>query len=333
MIETWRLDLRVFEPMNPINTHPGAALNGHAPHPAPAPIGGAAFGFTPDPGSAPKLHNLAALLPTYESDAETAHAARLSGKPRGPLSGFPTLDQNLGGCFPPGLSFCHGYPGAGKTAFGLQVAAQCQCPALVVTCEMSPVELFRRHTARVTKTYLGRLKSGEIPPAASLALAQQAIEAAPGLHFVDATQAPASAPYLLDCAKIVKGDAPHLLIVIDSLHAWAESFQTGAAEYDTLNSAISALRGLSHHLGCTVLAICERNRATMDGGGLSSGAGTRKIEYGAEVIFDLRRDLNAKPNGGGEVEIEVRLAKNRHGSPGDGARLLFNGALQCFREG
>jgi replicative DNA helicase len=302
--------------MNSINNGPGAAQNG-ASNGAPA----------------PKLFNLPGLVPAWTSDAGAAHTARVSGLPRGPLSGFPSLDQSMGGCFPRGLSFMHGVPGAGKTALALQIAAQCQCPALFVTCEMAPVELLRRHAARVTKTFLGRFKSGEIPLEPSLALLEKAIEAAPGLHFVDATQAFAGADYLLECADMVRGNAPHLLIVLDSLHAWAETFPGGATEYDALNLAISTLRGVAHRLGASVLAVCERNRATMDGGGLSSGAGTRKIEYGAELILDLRRDLTAKQSGAGEVEVRVDLAKNRHGAPGEAARLMFSGALQSFREG
>lgn len=316
MIKIVPFDFRAINLMNSINTGPGAAQNGAS-----------------NSATAPKLFNLPGLRAAWTSDAEAAHAARVSGQPRGPLSGFPSLDQSMGGNFPRGVSFMHGVPGAGKTALALQIAAQCCCPALFVTCEMSPVELLRRHTARVTKTYLGRFKSGEIPLPASLALLEKSMDAAPGLHFVDATQAFAGSDYLIDCANIVKGDAPHLLIVLDSLHAWAETFPGAVTEYDALNLAIRTLRGLSHRLGASILAVCERNRATMDGGGLSSGAGTRKIEYGAELIIDLRRDLTAKPNGAGEFEVRVDLAKNRHGSPGEAARLMFSGATQSFREG
>jgi len=67
----------------------------------------------------------------------------------------------------------HGQPGTGKTAFALQVAAQCGFPCLYVTCEMAPLELLRRHTARVTRTYLNRFKSGELSPRESLELARR----------------------------------------------------------------------------------------------------------------------------------------------------------------
>jgi hypothetical protein len=43
---------------------------------------------------------------------------------------------------------------------------------------MAPLELFRRHTARVTSAFLGRLKSGEFDPAYSVGLAKKAAAAA-----------------------------------------------------------------------------------------------------------------------------------------------------------
>jgi replicative DNA helicase len=111
----------------------------------------------------------------------------------------------------------------GKTAFALQVAATCGCPCLYLTCEMAPLELLKRLTARATGTYLGRLKSGELRPAESLALAHRAASSAPQLALVNGTNAYASPTYLRECAEIVRGESKHLLIVIDSLHAWSES--------------------------------------------------------------------------------------------------------------
>jgi replicative DNA helicase len=197
---------------------------------------------------------------------------------------------------------------------------------------MAPLELLRRLTARVTETYLGRLKSGEMRPADSLALARRAIEAAPLLHIVDATQAYASPVYLREVARIAKGDARHLLIVVDSVHSWAESAPHGAQEYESLNDGLAALRALSHQLTCPVLAVAERNRGSMKEGGLSAGAGTRKIEYGAETVIDLQRDEQAREDGAGEVPVVAKFSKNRNGAAGKSVRLKFNGALQRFQE-
>jgi replicative DNA helicase len=286
----------------------------------------------PKPAELPRLYALSTLLGAWETDATAAHEARVNGTPRGPLTGLPLLDRELNGALSPGLHIVHGQPGAGKTAFALQIAATCGCPALFVTCEMGPLELLRRHTARETKTYLDRLKNGELRPVDSLALARRAIEAAPSLVLVDATQTYASPLYLRERAQVVQGEARHLLIVVDSLHSWAEGTPSVTAEYDVLNTGIAALRGLAHQLACPVLAIAERNRDSMTRGGLSAGAGSRKIEYGAETVIDLQRDPDEREDGAGEVKVKAKFAKNRNGAAGKEVKLLFHGALQQFRE-
>jgi replicative DNA helicase len=302
-----------------------------------APLNGRAISHqSTEPQPQARLMQLRDVLGDVRRDADAAHEARLTGKPRGAISNLPSLDRELAGAFAPGVHFIHGNAGAGKTAFALQVAADCQCPALFVTCEMAPAELLRRHTARVTRTFLHRLKSGEMSGADVERLTVQAIEAAPDLAFVDATTAPASSLYLLECAKAVKNAAPdekHLLIVVDSLHSWTQGVATSATEYDSLNEGIGALKRLSALLDCAVLVVSERNRESMKGGdGINSGAGTRKIEYGAETIISLERDAKADEDGAGDVEVAFKLAKNRHGAPGKSIRLRFNGALQSFRD-
>ncbi len=274
----------------------------------------------------PDLCRLSDLLGAWEQDAQAAYQARQGDTARGPLSGFASLDRELGGCFAPGLHIVHGQPGSGKTAFALQVAAQCGCPCLL----LSPLELLRRHTARVTGTYLGRLKSGELSPAESLSLARRVCAAAPLLALADGTRAYASPSWLKDAALAAKGEEPHLLVVVDSVHSWAEGAGADASEYETLGAAILGLRSLAHTLCCPILAVSERNRDAMKGGGLSAGAGTRKIEYGAETVIDLTRDMTRRDDGAGEVEITLKLAKNRHGAAGRELPFSFHGAKQQF---
>jgi replicative DNA helicase len=286
---------------------------------------------TPEKETA-RLMLLGDVLGDVRRDADAAHEARLSGQPRGAISGLATLDRELSGAFAPGVHFIHGNAGAGKTAFALQMAADCQSPAMFVTCEMAPAELLRRHTARATGTYLGRLKSGEISGADAEALALRAIEAAPDLAFVDATRAPAPLAFLYDSAQIVKRDAKHLLIVIDSLHSWAQGVSEGLPEYEALNAGVSDLQRLAARLGCAFLIVSERNRASMKDGGTNAGAGTRKIEYSAETVLDLDKDPDAQTDGAGEENRTLRISKNRHGAAGKPIVLKWHGALQKFRE-
>lgn len=306
------------------------AGNGNTENWQPEPRGG---NEKKQPKQAPLLR-LSDVLKEFRADADTANTARITGQPRGALSGLGELDRELSGAFVPGVHFVHGNAGAGKTAFCLQVAAQCLCPCVFVTCEMAPVELLRRHTARVTSTYLNRLKSGEMSGADAEKLALEAIEAAPDLAFMDATRDPANVQSIVDNALIVKGAALHVLIIVDSLHSWAQGNAQGLPEYENLNDAVANLQKIAHALRAPVLVVSERNRDSMKGesDGVSSGAGTRKIEYGAETVISLERKADAVPDGAGEVDIILKLAKNRHGAAGKRISLKFNGALQGFRE-
>lgn len=163
-------------------------------------------------------------------------------------------------------------------------------------------------------------------------MARKVVSEAPLLAFIDATQAYASPLYLRECGQIVQGDSKHLLIIVDSLHSWAEGAGGGGSEYETLNLGIQSLRALAHQLECQILAISERNRESMKTGGLSAGAGSRKIEYGAETVIQLHRDPNEREDGAGETKIEISLEKNRHGTVGKAVDVMFHGALQRFRQ-
>ena len=296
------------------------------------PVATAAASQTQSP-SQPQLCRLGDLLGDWEREARAAHDSFTGGTARGPVSGFAALDREMGGCFAAGLHFVHGQPGTGKTALGLQLAATCGTPALFVSCEMAPLELLRRHTARVTKTYLGKLKSGELAPMQSVALVKQAASTSPDVALLDATRAPASPQFLRDSALITRGEKPHLLVVIDSLQSWVESVGTGASEYEALGEGIARLRQLAHELNSPFFLMCERNRESMKGGGLSAGAGTRKIEYSAETVIDLSLEEGVREDVQGEKPVKLRLTKNRHGAVGKTIDLKFNGGFQRFQVG
>jgi replicative DNA helicase len=281
------------------------------------------------PGS---LLRLSDLTRAWENEAERRHTARECGHPLGVRTGLESLDTALGGYLEVGLHVAHGQPGAGKTALAWQIAASCGCPALYVTCEMAPLELLRRLTARVTETYLGRLKTGELAPKEMRSLLERALTAAPKLALLDATTANIPPDRLLQASRAIKGNDAHFLLVVDSLHSWAN--YSGASEYEGLNRGLADLQEIAYRLECPVLVLAERSRAAMNAGGLSAGAGTRKLEYAAVSVLDLARDEEESPLDqiAGEQSITLTVVKNRSGAAGVSVDLSFHGALQRFRE-
>jgi hypothetical protein len=197
---------------------------------------------------------------------------------------------------------------------------------------MGLVELLRRQTARVTGTFLGKLKDGTFAPDDALDLATRAIAAAPLLCLVDTTMAYLHAGQLLRFAQQAQGTASHVLVAVDSVHSWAQGSGAALSEYDSLNVHLGELRRIAATLNGPILAVVERNRQSMASGGLSAGAGTRRIEYSAETVLGLAVDdgPQAPVLPKGQTPITIAVEKNRSG--GVGARLpaVFTGALQQF---
>jgi len=290
----------------------------------------------------PQTIQLSELVSGFVADTEAAAEARRTGRPRGPITGLVELDRIFGGFLAPGLHILQGAPGCGKTALSLQIASHCFYPCLYVTSEMPTLELFRRLIARETKTFLGKLKSGEVSGADARRLALATVEKLPHMAMMDATNAYASPALIQDVAGGLRErmSAEHVLIVIDSLQVWARSVRATdreaatASEYDMINAALFAAAGIASRLTCPVLMISHRNRVgNKEQGGLHASKGSGDVEYAAETILDLTPKADQQPDANGETEVNAKVVKNRHGVVGVTSRLQFCGRLQEFREG
>ncbi len=293
----------------------------------------------------PPTIDLSDLITEFVADTNDAAAAKASNKPRGVITGLTKLDQHFGGYLAPGIHVVQAAPGCGKTAFALQTASDAVYPALFVSAEMGVLELFRRLIARQTRTFLGRLKSGEISGQQAESLAVQTAKNLQHMRLMDATRAPASPKLIIENAMSLreKFQSPHVLIVLDSLHVWArgaaraenksaENKSIDPDEYSIINNALGSVASIASILNCPVITIAHRNRAgNKADGGLHSAKGSGGIEYEAESVLDLNKK-DGPDNAGGETEITAKLEKNRNGAAGVFVKLAFNGALQTFTE-
>ena len=280
----------------------------------------------------------AELIYDLVAEHEAALVAAKSGQSAFPTTGFGPLDCELGGRFHPGIHILQAAPGIGKTALGLQVATMTGHPSIFVTAETAPVELFRRIIARVASTPLADLKD----PAAMdgdmlLCLAELTAEQVPGLVIVDATIAYAGAGFIKETIEKVRLEHDFLpLIVVDSLQVWARSnpnTRGALTDYEVISFAVENLREIALALGSAVLAVSHRNRAGQQHGGLFASKGSGDIEYVAESVLELNRNPNSRPDGMGEVRVELTVLKNRHGLAGTRFDMRFQRQLPIVPTG
>lgn len=278
------------------------------------------------------------LLTAWEVEAQDAHEAYQSGQARGPVTALPALDEAIGGHLHPGLHILHGAPGLGKTALALQLAATCGTPSVFVTCEMSPLVLLRRVAARVTETALTKFTTGELAPDVSMDLARRAVASAPDMWLLNATTCYPRRADIQNVAQAARGDGRHVLVVVDSVHAWAQGAGDALTEYEAMNAHLKALNDMALDLNCAVLAVAERNRASMSKGGMSAGAGTRKLEYGAWTVLSLQRQNEGEDGEESLIEMQdeipvvLKVQKNRSGSAGKKILLNFHKPFQRLSE-
>lgn len=293
--------------------------------------------------SKPRLTLLSDLVAEFVADTEAALAALESGKPRGPITGLPSVDGLLGTYLSPGLHVLQGAPGCGKTAFALQMASDCAFPCLYVSAEMPLLELFRRLIARQTRTFLGKLKTGELGAREAQRLALRTIENLPHLALLDCTRGYADVEAICTAAEGLAEarKANQTLVIIDSLTVWAKSAVRNSAdlmgigEYEIINQGVLGCTNIASYLKSPVVALSHRNRqGNKSEGGLHAAKGSGSIEYEAESVLDLEhldRDQRT-PDINGDVKIKITACKNRNGVPNISVPLLFNGRTQSFSE-
>ncbi|MBI4853945.1 MAG: hypothetical protein HY819_19280 [Acidobacteria bacterium] len=286
------------------------------------------------------------LVDQLISDSEAVAAARASGRPSGPITGFKTLDMMLGGYLSPGLHILHSGTSVGKTALALQIASMCGFPALFVSTETHILELFRRLIARTTKTALERLKTGELSANAIAYLAKQTIDQSPTLAIMDATSCSVSINQIIEVSTSLRdwAGSNRILVVIDSLQFWSRpevDFAKGSEDF--IASGIRCASELAARLSSPVLLLSHKNRSPMDKAqqtgthpSVVSQSGSSKsvdYEYFAETVLELTKDKELKSDAlSAKSSLTLMIRKNRHGSVGINISLDFTGQFQLFVE-
>jgi replicative DNA helicase len=272
----------------------------------------------------------------FETWERNTRLAKANIKPYATTS-IPLLDNALGDWMWPGLYVLHGVAGAGKSALASQIAVKAGVPVLYITCEMTPVQMFSRMTALATSTSLYLLNNRATPSAVVQKKYEEASKSLAHITIADGTIPPAiTAQWIMSMCLMINGtDERTPLVIIDSLHAWTETLAGGQgdSEYNNLNGAIGALRKIIAYRNVPIVAISERNRASMQSGGLAASRGSGRIEYTADVVLDFGKDDKEgghRPNE--PIDITLRVAKNRFGATGGAIPLKFDPVCMKFTE-
>jgi replicative DNA helicase len=231
-------------------------------------------------------------------------------------------------------------PGSGKSALAAQIAANAKCGVLYATYEMSVEELMNRNISRETGTWIDRFHDYIISPIEAGLLYDQTKKAMPLVVHFDGTRPGSNLTELKNAAIAAKRNAgsPHLLIIIDSVHAMVRNGGLvgpdgrSVSEYTGMNLAVSRLMAIAHELKAALLLIGEQSKTNMNSPGMSA-ADSRALEYAPNLFISLICDLDKKPDSDGNLDVIARFSKNRRGEPRKNVALNFHGRTMTFSQG
>jgi len=257
----------------------------------------------------PVSQYMAGWLEDYAERVE----ARISGVPRGAVTGLKRLDAILGGCLMPGLHFVTGKAGTGKSAFLLQAALNCGVPVVYVTCELSAYEMLNRLMCVTSGVTMNEIKQGAVSLSDVSALVESLMLKTSHMNFMDGSGQYLDHQRILDACETARTDHPskRMLLIIDSFHAWSAMSTGNQTEYMNLRDHVTYARQLSSRLKSPVVLASEQNRMSKDGSGGQAAAKGYGVEYSAETLINLELSAATSER---KVAMNVYVEKNRHGA-------------------
>lgn len=257
----------------------------------------------------PVSQYMAGWLEDYAERVE----ARISGVPRGAVTGLKRLDAILGGCLMPGLHFVTGKAGTGKSAFLLQTALNCGVPVVYVTCELSAYEMLNRLMCVTSGVTMNEIKQGAVSLSDVSALVESLMQKTSHMNFMDGSGQYLDHQRILDACETARTDHPskRMLLIIDSFHAWSAMSTGNQTEYMNLRDHVTYARQLSSRLKSPVVLASEQNRMSKDGSGGQAAAKGYGVEYSAETLINLELSAATSER---KVAMNVYVEKNRHGA-------------------
>ena len=249
---------------------------------------------------------------------------------------YGELDKALGGGLQKsGLYIVGARPGMGKTTFALNVAervARADKAVLFVSLEMSMVQIMAKRVAAAGRINYSNIMSGNL----SNGMYREYRDTLDKLYdrpFYCIDKSVMTVNDIAAAARSVKGLQ---LLVVDYLGLIRAADETKKL-YEQVTEISRDLKAVAKRLRIPVLALCQVNRdSTKTKKKLPTLADLRdsgSIEQDADgVILLHRKDYYVNEHPTGPVEIDLIIAKNRHGEGNTTISMNWNGATGLITE-
>lgn len=239
-------------------------------------------------------------------------------------TGYPSLDNMLGGLHRSDLIILAARPSVGKTTLALDIArhaaVKSKIPVAIFSLEMSANQLTQRMLSAQSHVDAWKLRTGKITNENDFGKIRDSLnELSQAPIYID-DQAGNSIVKMKSVARRLKSEFGLGLIVIDYLQLMGTS-----KNYDSMVNQVTeisrSLKGLARELDVPVLALSQLSRAVESRGGkprLSDLRDSGSIEQDADVVMFIHREdrsgtrTDAESTGIAEILIE----KHRNGPVG-----------------
>lgn len=239
-------------------------------------------------------------------------------------TGYQDLDQQLGGgMLNSGMYILAARPGMGKTTLAINIAdrlAKQRRGVLFVSLEMDPEQLEAKRLARETGIPANRLLMDCLTEDEETKVADGADMIRELPVYINRRDT-VSVAEVEQMARRVRGLA---LIVIDYIGKLRPDQRgRGASRVEYMTEISGDIKSLARRFRVPVLTLCQLNRASSDRKDptplLTDLRDTGAIEQDADGVIFLHRPDYYQPKiqSGQTSELQVILAKNRHGSTGE----------------
>jgi len=276
-----------------------------------------------------------ALRRQSETVLEVLDALEEGAEP-GLKTGYPDLDDALGGMLPAELIVIGARPGGGKSLLGLcladYVATDLGLPALFASLEMSNEELTQRRISSITRVPLDHIVRHQLSEDDWHRIAR-AQEKLTGTQLIVDETSKQSLSHIRGQLRSMDrtGNAARLL-VIDYLGYMA------SADTESRQQAVAALargaKDIARDHGIPVILLAQLNRGPeqrQDKRPVPSDLReSGEIEQSADIILLLHREDQHEPESRRAGEIDVIVSKNRQGGQRTVA-LSFQGHYGCIK--